>query len=101
MAEYIKREAVVEAVKNIPMWGSDAAKMVESIPAEDVEAVVRCKNCGYGKPLHGAIVCCCHGKLIRMHPDGFCYYGKPKESFFCPPDKKQEVDKVNPAVAEK
>lgn len=40
MAEYIEREAFIEAVKDIPMWGSVAAMIADSIPAADVAPVV-------------------------------------------------------------
>lgn len=40
MAEYIEREAFIEAVKDIPMWGSVAVMFADSIPAADVAPVV-------------------------------------------------------------
>ena len=40
MAEYIERGAFIEAVKDIPMWGSVAAMLADSIPAADVAPVV-------------------------------------------------------------
>lgn len=40
MAEYIEREAFIEAVKDIPMWGSVAAMIADSIPTADVVPVV-------------------------------------------------------------
>lgn len=40
MAEYIERKAFVEAVKDIPMWGSVAAMFADGIPAADVAPVV-------------------------------------------------------------
>lgn len=65
MAEYIERGAFIEAVKDIPMWGSVAAMLADSIPAADVAPVVhgcfepcfdengnwrqgfaKCSNCG-------------------------------------------------------
>ena len=39
MAEYIEREAFIEAVKDIPMWGSVAAMIADAIPAADVAPV--------------------------------------------------------------
>lgn len=41
MNEYIDRDAFIEAVKDIPMWGSVAAMLADSIPAADVAPVVR------------------------------------------------------------
>ena len=40
MDEYIRRSAFIEAVKDIPMWGSAAAMLADSIPAADVAPVV-------------------------------------------------------------
>lgn len=40
MAKYIERGAFIEAVKDIPMWGSVAAMLADSIPAADVAPVV-------------------------------------------------------------
>lgn len=39
MAEYIEREAFIEAVKDIPMWGSVAAMIADSIPAADAQGI--------------------------------------------------------------
>ena len=36
MKEYIEREAFIKKVKDIPMWGSMAAMMADSLPAADV-----------------------------------------------------------------
>lgn len=76
MPEYIEREAFIETVKDIPMWGSVAAKMVENIPVADVVEVVRCKDC----------VSFCKGKcdnllgLPNPYPDSFCSFGERKEN---------------------
>ena len=76
MAEYIERGAFIEAVKDIPMWGSVAAMLADSIPAADVAPVVRCKNCrSYNKPKTGW----CEVHLDREHPDDFCGYGEQKD----------------------
>ena len=54
MAEYIEREAFIEAVKDIPMWGSVAAMIADAIPAVDVAPVV------YGRWEHlGGDEWCC------------------------------------------
>jgi hypothetical protein len=39
MDEYIRRSAFIEAVKDIPMWGSAAAMLADSIPAADVAPI--------------------------------------------------------------
>jgi rubredoxin len=57
MAEYIERKAFIEAVKDIPMWGSVAAMFADGIPTADVAPVVhgrwiedhdylKCPECG-------------------------------------------------------
>lgn len=43
MAEYIEREAFIEAVKDIPMWGSVAAMFADGIPTADVASVVHAR----------------------------------------------------------
>lgn len=48
MAEYIERKAFIEAVKDIPMWGSVAAMIADAIPAADVAPVVH----GRWMPFH-------------------------------------------------
>lgn len=40
MNEHIDRDAFIEAVKDIPMWGSVAAMFADGIPAADVAPVV-------------------------------------------------------------
>lgn len=40
MAECIERKAFIEAVKDIPMWGSVAVMFADSIPTADVVPVV-------------------------------------------------------------
>ena len=84
MDEYIKRSAFIEAVKDIPMWGSVAAMLADSIPAADVAPVTRCKDCKYScKDENGRT---CEGYwyelseyAVPVKDDAFCSYGKPKE----------------------
>lgn len=59
MDEYIEREAFIETVKDIPMWGSVAVMFADSIPTADVAPVIRgrwvhlggdewcCSACGF------------------------------------------------------
>ena len=51
MNEYIDRDAFIEAVKDIPMWGSVAAMFADGIPAADVAPVV-------------------HGRIVGLLEDG-------------------------------
>lgn len=89
MAEYIERGAFIELVKDIPMWGSVAAMLADSIPAADVAPVVRCKNCAHYRN-HPNGLCYLHtepkenkrgysGEPVCVEPDDFCSYGEPKE----------------------
>lgn len=43
MAEYIERGEFIKSVKDIPMWGSVAAMLADSIPAADVAPVVHAR----------------------------------------------------------
>lgn len=43
MAKYIECGAFIEAVKDIPMWGSVAAMFADGIPAADVAPVVHAR----------------------------------------------------------
>lgn len=54
MAEYIDREAFIEAVKDIPMWGSVAVMFADSIPAADMAPVIH----GRWEHLGGDEWCC-------------------------------------------
>lgn len=89
MDEYIKRSAFIEAVKDIPMWGSVAAMLADSIPAADVAPVVHCKDCKHYHN-HPNGLCYLHtepkakasgysGDAVCVEPDDFCSYGEPKE----------------------
>lgn len=75
MDEYIKRSAFIEAVKDIPMWGSAAAMLADSIPAADVAPVVRCENCAFSQS-DGWV---CGGTALmpphQTFPDSFCECG--------------------------
>lgn len=75
MAKYIERKAFIEAVKDIPMWGSVAAMFADGIPAADVAPVVhgrwvdgKCSNCGVDIPTDDA-----HDAIFE-NECRFCYY---------------------------
>lgn len=77
MAEYIKRGAFIELVKDIPMWGSVAAMFADSIPAADVAPVVHgrweqdadgdwyCTNCD-------EVVAICESGRERTYRKPYC-----------------------------
>lgn len=100
MAEYIKREALIAHIKDLPTWWADAGGVygrsmkypegmfdcedvissVENAPAVDVVPVVRCKDCIYTRKVYGRLVCkygTCSGCILRE--DFFCANGTRKE----------------------
>lgn len=76
MAEYIERGTFIEAVKDIPMWGSVAAMIANSIPTADVAPVTRCKDCKHSWEDTGGL-CCSYGPCVDciVPEDFFCAYG--------------------------
>ena len=75
MANYISREAAIEAVKHAWAKGLEPSQYIEILPAADVAEVVRCKDCKHrteagncGHPRH-------HGILPSAYPYDFCSYG--------------------------
>ena len=84
MDEYIKREAVIEAIMSeppdahYPSWYIDRIK---TLSAADVAPVVRCEDCLYSTERYGHLECI-HGVSYRNtwnKPDFFCAYGERKE----------------------
>ena len=76
MAEYIERGTFIEAVKDIPMWGSVAAMIADRIPTADVAPVTRCKDCKHSWEDTGGL-CCSYGPCVDciVPEDFFCAYG--------------------------
>ena len=84
MAEYIEREAAIEAIMceppdaHYPQWYSDKIK---ALPAADVAPVVRCKDCKYWQDNNDGYP---HEECRWVHEetpdaDDFCSYGERKE----------------------
>lgn len=81
MDEYIKREAVIEAIMSeppdahYPQWYVDKIK---SIPAADVVPVVRCKDCRWRGREECAMFyrCECGEQHTWETDDDFCSYGE-------------------------
>lgn len=81
MDEYIKREAVIEAIMSeppdahYPQWYVDKIK---SIPAADVVPVVRCKDCRWrGREECAMFYRCECGEQHTWETDNdFCSYGE-------------------------
>ena len=87
--EYIERNSLLKEVKQIE--GVFAAPLIirkiEEAKAEDVVAVVRCKDCRHRKEelnINDELELMCgfnYGLRVRgtVSPDDFCSYGKRKE----------------------
>ena len=84
MAEYIKREALLEKAKKLA-GGSFSTPLIiseiEKTPTADVVKVVRCKDCELFVDNKKAFVQYCKRecKHITVKPNDFCSYGKRKE----------------------
>lgn len=70
MAKYIERKAFIEAVKDIPMWGSVAAMFADSIPTADVAPVVHGRWIHDGCRVKGGIDWCHCSECGKS--DNFC-----------------------------
>lgn len=74
MAEYIDREAFIEEVKDIPMWGSVAVMFADSIPTADVAPMV------YGRWVHlGGDEWCCSACGFVISTEGS--WDKPTKKY--------------------
>lgn len=79
MAEYITKEAAIEAVEDAGLelyqseW-NEIEEKINAIPTVDVVPVIRCKDCKYAyiNP-SGAILCSSSMQMKKQ--DGFCDYG--------------------------
>ena len=94
MADYIDRQAIVEALTdelnnglNIDEGRIDglglAIACVDKMPAADVVEVVRCRDCKHSDwyECYGLYKYQCH-RFFYAHPtemDGFCSYGERKD----------------------
>ena len=59
MAEYIEREALLDALYDADVITFTGIKILEKFPAADVQSVIRCKDCIYSKPneISGGCIC--------------------------------------------
>lgn len=81
MAEYIEREAAIDAIMKVYVRTAgykarervfEAKEAVHRLPIADVAPVVYCRHCrSYNKPRLGW----CSVHLDREGPDDFCGYG--------------------------
>ena len=81
MAEYIEREAFLDAIERMKPYHQDAddiAEMLQNFPAADVRPVVLCVEC-------------VHFQQFRPH-DGFCKIDGMlwNNDFFCANEKREE-----------
>ena len=84
MAEYIEREAAIQAAS---IWNGDEGTeawiqtALRKLPAADVRPVVLCKDCEYCKKIdefeYWCYGFCSPARLVRK--DDFCSHGKMKE----------------------
>lgn len=90
MAEYIEREAAIDAIMKVYVRTAgykarervfEAKEAVHRLPVADVAPVVHCKDCIYTRKLYGRLVCkygTCSGCILRE--DFFCANGTRKET---------------------
>lgn len=98
MAEYIEREATIDAIEGTTWYhiscqknlvegaaceadalykATDIYNVIRSAPIADVVEVVRCKDCLYATERYGHLTCI-NGISYRNHwnnPDDFCNHG--------------------------
>ena len=91
MAEYIEREALLEKAywhgkmpdfDNLYPDGVEAVDVadIDEIPAADVVAVVRCKDCVWWENGEYSPICNHHlDGLVNPCSDDFCSYGEKRE----------------------
>lgn len=78
MAEYIDREDAINRMREHPSLST-----LKYMPAADVVAVVRCRNCkhsavGYNSLINN-LVCVCKAERVRTVPlDGYCHRGEAR-----------------------
>lgn len=85
MAEYIEREEINKAMKEVcddpscPMHvAAEIAQIIDCAPTADVAPVVRCKDCENAQNECGGMIICRVYKHIMWLQD-FCSYGKRKD----------------------
>ena len=87
MAEYIGRDAAIEAAKHAWAKGLEPSQYIEALPTVDAVPVVRCKECKwfadnndgewYGCQMFGTVL---NNPEDAPKPDDFCSYGERKEN---------------------
>ena len=75
MAEYIKRDAAIAAIKGNCWDAHTPVEAVKSVPAVDAVPVVRCKDCEHYSGSSGVCNLYLHFS-IAVNPDDFCSHGE-------------------------
>ena len=83
MDEYIKREALRDALYDADAITMNGVKIINQFPSADVDNVVRCRNCigrstWYNDAEYGCAVCGMSGMYPKSE-DGYCSYGIRKD----------------------
>lgn len=91
MVVYVKLEKVMHIIDlvitddSIKHKGKAVRKRLKELPAEDVEKVVRCKDCEHFKPQNqsahwSATKCyCMRTAAVKVNENDFCSHGVKKE----------------------
>lgn len=88
MAEYIEREAFLDALERMKPYhqeADDIAEMLQNFSAADVRPVVLCKDCAHSRKGKQSLECEKHiyawNNLNRwVNEDDFCSWGVKKEA---------------------
>lgn len=78
MAEYIRRDAAIEAAKHAWAKGLEPSQYIEALPAADVAPVVRCKDCKHlvAVNVKGKGIPTCRMSGMEVAPAEFCSRGE-------------------------
>lgn len=78
MAEYIGRDAAIEAAKHAWAKGLEPSQYIEALPAADVAPVVRCMDCKHlvSVNVNGKGIPTCRMSGMKVAPDEFCSRGE-------------------------
>ena len=79
MAEYIDRQAALEAIAKSYGDIAEAEDNVRALPTADMVEVVRCKDCEHCSWLFGkSPLCLAGGAWIPITENDFCAWGKKR-----------------------
>lgn len=81
MAEFIKREAVIDLITRRYENPEICTQEINSIPAADVAPVTRCKDCEHlvNATVNGNGFLICDISDMETAPDDFCSHGDRRE----------------------